>query len=234
MAFIGALPTNSSGTQLALTNTYVPTGGNLVIVVGSIFEDGGSPAPFTLSDTRGNTIPTPAADITLVQMRQTVWVIPNCIGGSGNFAIIGASGVAADLNLDVYEFSGLSLTGALDGTPVTNSISSGTTLAFSGLVTSVAGSLLFSCCFDEHTADTSIGNSLAGGTQYILNRNTVGVEASDGYGVFGAAAGTYSNTKTLTTATNGAVGALLAIQAATGGGGAPIVSSLSSMNLGPG
>lgn len=211
--YVNSLGTNGS-VVASLGNTYAPTGGNLLIVVASAWN--GGTALGSLTDTRGNTIPSPIINLpagTSNIGRQGVWIIPNCIGGAGTFTFTAFSGTP-DLNLDIYEFSGLSLTGTLDGSVANATFTSGTALASGNITTTVAGSLLFSVVWDQHSVQASVTNSLAGGTQFILNKNLTGGETSEGYGVFGAAANTYSNTATLATATNAASTSLFAIRPA--------------------
>lgn len=101
------------------------------------------------------------------------------------------------MNLDIYEFSGLSATGALDGALLNVINSGGTTISTGNLQTTFTGSLLFSTTMVRHVNQTSITHSLAGGTQYLFNSNSLAALTSDGYGVIGAATGIYSDTATL-------------------------------------
>lgn len=190
IAFINDLGTH--GVNVAsLDNSYTPTSGNLVIVVSGTWNGTSSAnAVATLTDTRGNTIPSPTVDLQAGKSALRIWLIPNCIGGAGTFTLTPAGG-NSDINCDVYEYSGATAAGTLDGTPATN-VGNTPSLSSGNITTSFAGSLLFSAAFNQ-SAGTTATHTL-GGTQRINNQNPDGA-TSDEMDLI-ANAGTYSDTIT--------------------------------------
>jgi hypothetical protein len=231
ITFVGALY-ESATEATSITNPYAPTSGHLLVVTGSVWRS--STPSLSITDTRGNTIPAATTDVTLASVRQMIWLIPNCIGGSGNFTLTAGSG--SDVNLEVAEYSGASLTAALDGTPVTNSSSTETgTITVGPITMTNAGSMLVAGYYDS-VSDHAVTLS---GTAALTQREN---GFNPGPGTFeyadnvAAGIGTFSATMTwVEDDSNSCVISMIGIQAAgSGPGPAPQVSSLSSFNLGPG
>lgn len=157
----------SGGTTLV--NSYVPTNGNLLVISGGTFN-APPPSGLVLTDSRGNTIPSPTTNVTIGNIRQMVWLIPNCIGGVGNFTLSVVGGGSTVLNLDISEYSGASLTATLDGTPATNTAVGGVNTISSGNITLAnAGSMLVCTYFDQTSSHACTFAGTAGLTERISN-----------------------------------------------------------------
>lgn len=188
IAYVNSQGTNATGGATNINNNYAPSGSNCVIVICGHWT--GSPTTaLTLTDpTRGNTIPTPTISQSAGGGGVLCWVIPNCIGGAGNWNV---AGVAGDWNLDVFEYSGVSAAGSLDGTlAYSGNVTSGTTAASGNVTLANAGSMYFSWFYDQHSAHTTTATLV---NARVVNQNALGGESSCGGESIPGSAGTQSN-----------------------------------------
>lgn len=210
IAFVGATGAASTTTTTTQTNTRSLTSGNVAIVVGSTYTGGGA-TTHTLTDSRGNTIPAATTSTSLANSRMSVWIVSITTGGAGSFTL--TAGVSSTgLNLDVYEYSGLSTT--LDGTPTSNAVAS-SSVTVSAVTLSTGTSLVFSAGYDQNTVAT-LGAS-GGYTGRLNNQNTTDSETSAGFDQIAPGAGSYGNTITTSGAPSALHGAVIGLLAVVSG-----------------
>jgi hypothetical protein len=198
MTYVGSQAAISGNhTSSSLANAYAPTSGNvLILVCGERANSGAGNSP-SLTDTRGNVIPSLLFRVKDPGGNSGVlggWIIPNCIGGAGTFTA--NTGGNAVINFDIYEYAGnfIDLDGSLAG-----AFGNASAISSGNLTTQANGDMLFACGFTSGTAASMSFSGVPGFNQRINSQNTgTATNATSGGGeATGVAAGTYSSTATV-------------------------------------